>query len=79
MNKIVIKYRARQVSTNKTSLTEMNHQIRTIETPDNQTTHNQTTQSKDTNIRKKIKSRKSKENYERGKDYLIITKKHRME
>ena len=50
----------------------------TSETPDNQTKHNQTTQ-KNTITRTKGNSREFKENYEQWKDYLTITKKHRME
>ena len=41
-----MQYQIHQVLTNKKSLTEMNRQLRKIETPHNQTTHNQITQSK---------------------------------
>ena len=75
MNKIVIQYQTYQVLINKNRLTEMNHQLPKIETP-----HNQTTQTRaNTNARTKSKSRKFKENYEQGKDYLTIIKKHRVE
>ena len=46
MNKMVIQYQTDQVLTNQNSLTEMNRQLRKIETPHNQTTHNKTTQRK---------------------------------
>ena len=45
------------------------------------TTKERTTKQRraNTNRRTKGKSRKFKENYERGKEYLTTTKKHRME
>ena len=54
----------------------MNRQLQKIESQHNQTTHKA---EQTLNTRTKGKSRKFKENYKRGKDYLIITKKHRME
>ena len=46
MNTTAIKYLTHQVSTNKNSLTEMNHRLQKMETPHNQTTHNKTTHNK---------------------------------
>ena len=45
----------------------MNHQLGNMETPHNQTTCNQTTQSKRKN---KVKFQKFKDSYEQWKDYL---------
>ena len=42
MNKIVIQHLTLQVLTIKNSTTEMNHELRKMETPDNKTTHNLT-------------------------------------
>ena len=44
MKKKVIQYQIHQILTNKNRQTEINRQLRKIETPLNQTTHNQTTQ-----------------------------------
>ena len=57
MNKIVIEYQTHHVLANKNSLTEMNRQLRKIETPQNQTTHNHT------NINKTRPSKMMKENF----------------
>ena len=76
MNKIVILYQTHQVLTIKNSLTEMDHQLRKKSLKTKQHTSKQHREI--TNTRTKSKSRKFKENYERGKDYLTITKKHRM-
>ena len=65
---IVIQYKIRQELTNKNNLTEMNNQLQKIET-----SHKQQHRA-NINTRTKSKSRKCKEDYERGKDYLIITK-----
>ena len=56
----------------------MNRQLRKLETPHNQTRHNQKHRA-NTNTRTLRKSKKFKENYERGKDSHTITKNHRME
>ena len=51
MNKVVIQYQTHQVLTNKNSQTEINRQLRKIETPHKQTTHNQTiTQEQKVNL-----------------------------
>ena len=49
MNKIIIQYQTHQKLTNKNSLTEMNRQLRKMET-----SHNQTTQNKHYHDNKKI-------------------------
>ena len=64
MNKIVIQYQTHQVLTNKNNLTEMNHQLW------KKKCHITKQPTANTNTRTKGKSIKSKENYERGKDYL---------
>ena len=46
MNKIIVQYQTHQQLTNKNSLTEMNRQLRKMETPHNQITHSQTIQNK---------------------------------
>ena len=73
MNKILIWYQTHQVLTNKNSLTEkpQNSKNTNVTQPNNT--------QENTNTRTKSISRKFKENYERGKDYLIIIKKLRME
>ena len=61
----------------------MNHQLLKIETPHNTqyTTKQRSTKQHraNTNTRTKNKFRKSKWDYEWGKDYITITKKHGME
>ena len=68
MKKIAIQY-----LTSQNIQIETNRHFRKLEAP-----HNQTTQRKHQR-KNKNKFRKSKENYKRGKDYLTINKKHRME
>ena len=78
MNKIVIQYQTHKVQTNKNSLTEINRQLPKVETPITKQ-HTIKQYWADTNTRTKSKSRKFKENYEWGKDYVIMYKKYRME
>ena len=76
MNKI-IQYQKHHELKNNNSLTEVNCQLRKIESPQNQSMHKQP--KRNSMKRTKGKSRKFKDNYEQRKDYLTIIKKYRME
>ena len=79
MNKTVIQYQTHQVLINKKIQTEMNRKIlKKKETLHNQTSHTKQYRT-NTNTRTKNRFREFKENYEWKKNYLTITKKHRME